>query len=194
MKLDIVLSGVGGQGVLSAAAILAEAGRREGLNVKQGEVHGMSQRGGAVTANLRMADGPVASDLIARGSAKMILSLEPLEALRWLTYLAPSGIVITSSSPVRNISDYPDMEEVLGALGRLPHSVVVDADKLAREAGSGRANNVVLLGAATPFLPLPEDVVKTCVADFFERKGVAVVQQNLRAFEMGLGAAVTPAL
>jgi indolepyruvate ferredoxin oxidoreductase, beta subunit len=193
MKLDVVLSGVGGQGVLTAAAILAETGRREGLTVKQGEVHGMSQRGGAVTANLRMADGPVASDLIPRGSASMILSLEPLEALRWLGYLAPSGIVIASTSPVRNIPDYPEMEQVLAALDHVPHAVVVDADALAREAGSGHANNVVLLGAASPFLPLPEDALKACIADFFELKGTRVVQQNLRAFELGLAAAATPA-
>ena len=113
MKLDVVLAGVGGQGVLTAAAILAEAGRRHGLTVKQGEVHGMSQRGGAVTANLRMADGPVGSDLIARGSAEMILSLEPVEALRWLPYLATDGVVVTSASPVRNISDYPEIDQVL---------------------------------------------------------------------------------
>jgi indolepyruvate ferredoxin oxidoreductase, beta subunit len=194
VKLDIVLAGVGGQGVLTAAAILAETGRREGLTVKQGEVHGMGQRGGAVTANLRMADRPVASDLVSRGDANMILSLEPLEALRWLAYLAPSGIVITSASPVRNIPDYPPLDDVLAALGRLPHSVVVEADRLAREAGSGRANNVVLLGAASPFLPLPEDALKACVTDFFELKGVAVVQQNLRAFELGLAAAAAPAL
>lgn len=189
MKLDIVLVGVGGQGVLTAAAILAEAGRRSGLVVKQGEVHGMSQRGGAVTANLRMGDGAVRSDLIARGSAEMILGLEPVESLRWLGFLSPAGVLVTSSSPVRNIPDYPDMAEVLAALARLPRSVVVDADPLAREAGSGHANNVVVLGAASPWLPFPPELLKGCVADLFSPKGEKVVALNMRAFEAGVAAA-----
>ncbi|MGD8320829.1 MAG: indolepyruvate oxidoreductase subunit beta [Gemmatimonadota bacterium] len=190
MKLDVVLAGVGGQGVLTAAAILAEAGRREGLTVKQGEVHGMSQRGGAVIANLRMADGPVASDLIARGSASMILSLEPVEALRWLEFLASDGVVVTSSSPVKNVPDYPDLEEVLAALARLPRSVVVEADPLARAAGSGHANNVVVLGAASPHLPLAEETLRQCVVDFFTPRGQKLVDVNLRAFEAGLAASL----
>lgn len=192
MKLDVVLAGVGGQGVLTAAAILAEAGRRTGLAVKQGEVHGMSQRGGAVTASLRMAEGPVRSDLIARGSAEMILSLEPVEALRWLPYLATEGVVVTSSSPVRNISDYPDLDQVLAALGELPRCVVVEADPLARQAGSGHANNVVMLGAASALLPIPEETLTTCVSDFFAAKGPKVVALNLEAFALGKAAAAAP--
>lgn len=190
MKLDIVLSGVGGQGVLTAAAILAEAGRREGLSVKQGEVHGMSQRGGAVTANLRMADHPVASDLIAHGSAEMILSLEPLEALRWLPYLSTEGMLVTSASPVRNIPDYPAMEDLLAALHSLPHAVVVDADPIAREAGSGHANNVVLIGAAAAWLPLSTSNLEACVEAFFAAKGEKLVEVNLRAFAAGAAAAL----
>lgn len=193
MKLDVVLAGVGGQGVLTAAAILAEAGRRGGLTVKQGEVHGMSQRGGAVTANLRMARGPVGSDLIARGSAEMILSLEPVEALRWLPYLAAGGVVVTSASPVRNIADYPDLDQVLAALAELPRSVVVDADPLARQAGSGHANNVVMLGAAAGLLPIPEETLTACIADLFAPKGAKVVELNLKAFELGKAAAAAPA-
>lgn len=193
MKLDVVMAGVGGQGVLTAAAILAEAGRRGGLTVKQGEVHGMSQRGGAVTANLRMAQGPVASDLIARGSAEMIFSLEPVEALRWLGYLAADGVVVTSASPVRNISDYPDLEQVLAALDGLPRVVVVDADPLARQAGSGHANNVVMLGAASALLPIPEETLMACLSDHFAPKGAKVVELNLQAFELGKAAAAAPA-
>lgn len=193
MKLDVVMAGVGGQGVLTAAAILAEAGRRGGLTVKQGEVHGMSQRGGAVTANLRMAQGPVGSDLIARGSAEMILSLEPVEALRWLPYLAADGVVVTSASPVRNISDYPDLDQVLAALEGLPRVVVVDADPLARQAGSGHANNVVMLGAAAALLPIPEETLVACLSDFFAPKGAKVVDLNVHAFELGKAAAAAPA-
>jgi indolepyruvate ferredoxin oxidoreductase beta subunit len=194
MKADIVLAGVGGQGVLTAAGILAEAGRRAGLHVKQGEIHGMSQRGGAVTANLRMSNGPIASDLIARGSAGMILSLEPVEALRWLPYLAYAGVVVTSANPVRNIPDYPPIEDVLEALARLPHAVVVDADPLAREAGSGHANNVVLLGAAAGFLPFSAELLRTCVGDLFGARGERLRTLNLRAFDAGQAAAAVPAV
>lgn len=189
MKFDIVLAGVGGQGVLTAAAILAETGRRAGLHVKQGEIHGMSQRGGAVSANLRMSDRPVASDLIPRAAATMILSLEPVEALRWVGYLAPHGVVVSSSSPVRNVPDYPELSEVLAALARLPHSVVVDAQPLARTAGSGRADNVVMLGAAAGFLPFPSEALQECVTDFFAPKGEKLVELNRRAFEAGKSAA-----
>ena len=189
MNIDVVLAGVGGQGVLTAAAILAETGRRQGLTVKQGEIHGMSQRGGAVSANLRMSDGPVASDLIPKATATMILSLEPVEALRWLSYLAPHGIVVTSANPVRNVPDYPDQEKTLAALASLPHSVVVDADSLARAAGSGHANNVVMIGAASGFLPLPVDALEQSLVDFFAPKGEKMVEVNRRAFRAGMDAA-----
>jgi indolepyruvate ferredoxin oxidoreductase beta subunit len=188
-RADIVLAGVGGQGVLTAAGLLAEAARRSGLTVKQGEIHGMSQRGGAVTANLRMADGPVASDLIARGSATMILSLEPVEALRWLPYLDESGVVVTSSSPVENIPDYPALAEVLAALSRLPRAVVVDADRLAREAGSGHANNVVVLGAASALLPFSADLLREVVGEYFRARSARLEDLNLKAFDAGRAAA-----
>ena len=193
MKADIVLAGVGGQGVLTAASILAEAARRAGFTVKQGEVHGMSQRGGAVTANLRLADGPVASDLIPRGSASMILSLEPLEALRWLPYLSYSGVVVTSSNPVENIPDYPPMAEVLLSLARLPQAVVVDADPLARAAGSGHANNVVLLGAAAGFLPFRPSLLRCVVGELFGMRSERLRDVNLKAFDAGQAAAAVPA-
>jgi len=194
VNVDVVIAGVGGQGVLSAASILAEAGRRCGLMVKQGEIHGMSQRGGAVSANLRMDEGPVASDLIPKGAANMILSLEPVEALRWLAYLAPHGVVVSSSSPVRNVPDYPDHKEVLAALSKLPHSLVVEADPLARTAGSVRANNVVMLGAAAGFLPIPQATLEACVVDFFTPKGEKVVALNRRAFAAGMDAAAVSVL
>jgi indolepyruvate ferredoxin oxidoreductase beta subunit len=193
MRADIVLAGVGGQGVLTAAGILAEAGRRSGFTVKQGEIHGMSQRGGAVTANLRMNEGPVASDLIPRGQASMILSLEPVEALRWLPYLSYSGVVVTSSNPVTNIPDYPPLEDVLAALNRLPHAVVVDADPLARDAGSGRANNVVMLGAAAGFLPFPAERVRQVVEELFAARSAKLRDTNLRAFDAGQAAAAVHA-
>lgn len=192
MKTDLVLAGVGGQGVLSAAAIIAEAARRSGFVVKQGEIHGMSQRGGAVVANLRISDTEIAGDLVPRGGARMILSLEPVEALRHLAYLSPDGIVVTSTTPVENVPDYPDLEKVLDAIRQIPHTLVVDAGPLAREAGSGRADNVVMLGAASAFLPMETALFEECIADFFRSKGEKVVALNLKAFALGRDAAALP--
>ncbi|HSE37567.1 MAG TPA: 2-oxoacid:acceptor oxidoreductase family protein, partial [Blastocatellia bacterium] len=112
MKYDIILAGVGGQGVLSVSAVIGSAARSQGLFVKLSEVHGMSQRGGGVVANLRLADKPIASDLIPLGGASMILSMEPLESLRYLNYLSPEGVLITSTNPVVNIPDYPNLDEL----------------------------------------------------------------------------------
>ena len=185
MKHDIVLAGVGGQGVLSVAALIAAAARDDGLHVKQGEVHGMAQRGGAVQANLRIADAPIHSDLIGRGSAEMILSMEPLESLRYLDYLAQDGTLVTSTDPVRNMDAYPDLDELLGHIRTLPRSLLVDTAGLAREAGLARASNVVMVGAASTLLPIRPEVVETWIRRGFERKGERIVDANLKAFRLG---------
>src|SRR5512138_2857743 len=129
MKYDIILAGVGGQGVLSVSAIIASSAMKEGLAVKQSEVHGMSQRGGAVLANLRLSDRPIASDLISLGAASMILSMEPLESLRYLPYLNPAGTIITASDPMVNIADYPALDGLLASIRTLPNASLVDAEK-----------------------------------------------------------------
>lgn len=185
MKYDIILAGVGGQGVLSVSGIIAAAAMEEGLAVKQSEVHGMSQRGGAVLANLRMATGAVASDLVPLGAASMILSMEPLESLRYLQFLSPQGTVVTSTDPVRNIADYPDLERLLEAIRALPRSVLVDGDKVARRAGSARAANMALVGAASSMLPLKPETLERCITRRFAAKGETVVALNLRAFQAG---------
>jgi indolepyruvate ferredoxin oxidoreductase beta subunit len=188
MKQDVVLAGVGGQGVLSVAAVLAEAARRQGLVVRQGEVHGMSQRGGAVQATLRLADRPIEGDLVARGAVDLILGAEPVEALRYLEYLAPGGRLVTAADPYEDVPDYPPIEEVLAAVRAVPGSIVVEAAALAREAGSGRVANVVMVGAASAFLPLPAEVIEACLRDGFAAKGERVVAANLRAFALGRAA------
>ena len=185
MKYDMILAGVGGQGVLSVSAIIASSAMKEGLHVKQSEVHGMSQRGGAVVANLRISDQPIASDLIPRGTASMILSMEPLESLRYIDYLSPDGYLITSTNPVVNIPDYPDLDELLQKIRSLPHVKLVDAEKLARQAGSGRATNMVMVGAASSLLPVKMETVEQFIRDIFERKGEKVVEINLKAFRLG---------
>jgi indolepyruvate ferredoxin oxidoreductase beta subunit len=189
MKKDIILSGVGGQGILSIAAVIGEAALASGLHIKQAEVHGMSQRGGDVHSNLRISSQPIHSDLIARGRADVIISLEPMEALRYLPWLSHEGWVVANSTPFVNIPNYPDHARLLAELTALPHSIVFDVDAAAGEAGVARAANIVLLGAAASVLGLDHGALEGAVRKIFGRKGDAVVEMNLRALEVGRGAA-----
>lgn len=190
MKQDIILSGVGGQGILSIATIIGEAATQAGLALKQAEVHGMSQRGGDVQSNLRLSTDPIASDLIAAGSADMILSLEPMEALRYLPYLNKNGIVVTSSSTFENIPNYPGREQLMAELDALPHVVTLDVDHITGEHQMAKSGNVLLLGAAARFLNiLSVEQLRDSVARVFASKGEKIVEMNLKAFDLGLEAA-----
>lgn len=189
MKQDIILSGVGGQGILSIAFVIDNAALKAGLNFKQSEVHGMAQRGGAVQSHLRLSDGPIFSDLIPKGGADMVLSVEPLEALRYFDYLGPEGIVVASAVPFKNIPDYPDLDKVLEEIRKAPAAVVIDSERIAREAGTVRAQNMVMLGAASPFLVLAEDDLKAHIETLFKKRGDSVVEANLKAFDLGRKAA-----
>ena len=186
MKFDMVLAGVGGQGGLSAAVLVARAAMAAGLHVKQSEVHGMAQRGGEVVAHLRISDSEVQSPTVPFGCADLLLSFEPLEALRYLPWLsADSGCSVSAIAPVRNIPDYPDIESVLAALRGLPRTRLLDADTLAKEAGSARSANVALLGAAASLLPVSPEAIEREIRAYFGRKGEQVVQANLGAFAAG---------
>jgi len=185
MKTDIILCGVGGQGILSIAAVIGGAALKEGLYMKQAEVHGMSQRGGDVQSNLRLSDSPIASDLIPKGHADLIISLEPMESLRYLPYLNRDGWVVTNSQPFINIPHYPEMSQLEETLGKLSHKVVLDVESIAKEAGSLRAANIVMLGAASPFLGIEFDKIAEGVCSIFARKGEDVVNMNLKALKAG---------
>ncbi len=189
MKYDIVLAGVGGQGVLSLAASIAAAAMKEGLSVRQSEVHGMAQRGGGVSAHLRISDGDIFSDIIPRGGADMILSMEPLESLRYAAWLSAGGVVVASSEPFVNIADYPDLGPVLKAIASIKGSAVVDALAIAKAAGNAKAVNMVLVGAASPRLPLKAASLEAAIAEGFASKGKDVVEVNLAAFRAGRAAA-----
>ena len=185
MKFDVILAGVGGQGVLSVSAIIANSAMEEGLQVKQSEVHGMSQRGGAVYTNLRLSDQTIYSDLIPTGGASLILSMEPLESLRYLRFLKPEGHLITAGDPERNIDNYPDLDSLLKQINDLPNTTILEARKLALESGSGRATNMVLAGASSHHLPLNTDTMENYIRKIFQRKGDKVVDINLKAFHLG---------
>jgi indolepyruvate ferredoxin oxidoreductase beta subunit len=185
MRYDIVLAGVGGQGVLSMAGLIARAAMSEGLDLKQSEVHGMAQRGGAVQAHLRLSDEPIESDLIPRGSAGLILSLEPVEGLRYLPWLSPTGTLVTSANAFVNIPDYPPQDEVLRRVRTLPRALVVEAERLAEESGDLLAVNTVMVGAASRLLPIDPSSLEEAVRTAFGRKGERSLAANLAAFEAG---------
>jgi indolepyruvate ferredoxin oxidoreductase beta subunit len=185
MKQDIILAGVGGQGVLSIAAIIAKAAVDAGLSVRQSEVHGMAQRGGAVLAHLRIADGAIASDLVPRGGADLIISMEPLESLRYAEWLSPDGAVVSAAEPFINIGDYPAVDAVLNTIRRFPKSRVVKAADIARAAGNAKAVNTAMVGAAADFLPLPPEALEAAIADMFAAKDASVIEANRRAFNLG---------
>ena len=184
MKKDIILCGVGGQGILSIATIIGEAATKAGINLKQAEVHGMSQRGGDVQSNLRLSTETIYSDLIALGSCDLIISMEPMEALRYLPYLSKDGVIVTSNKPFVNIPDYPKEEGLFGELNALPNVVQLDIEQVAKDAGNPRGANVVLLGKAAKYLEiLTPQQLREAIATIFARKGEAVVEANLRAFD-----------
>ena len=185
MKCDIVLAGVGGQGILSIATVLGLAAVENNLYLKQAETHGMSQRGGAVQSYLRLSDQPIFSDLIPSGQAQLILSVEPLESLRYMTYLAPDGYVITNTTPFINIPDYPDMDELMNTINALPHVVAIDAESVAKAEGNAKSSNMVMLGAASSFIDLPLASLEQSIREIFSKKGAEIVSMNLRAFHSG---------
>jgi indolepyruvate ferredoxin oxidoreductase, beta subunit len=182
MKYDIVLCGVGGQGVLSMAALIGQAALMDGLSAKQSEIHGMAQRGGAVSAHLRLASHPIASDLVPRGWADLILGLEPIEALRTLPYLSPDGALVTASDPFVNIPDYPPIERVLSSIRSLPRAILVEAERLARAAGDVQAMNTVVVGAAAHLLPVRRESLEKVIERAFGRKGDQTLRVNRAAF------------
>jgi indolepyruvate ferredoxin oxidoreductase beta subunit len=188
MTCDIVLAGVGGQGVLSMAAIIAGAAMADGLKVRQSEVHGMAQRGGAVSAHLRISDSEISGDLIPSGGADMVLSMEPVESLRYVSFLKPGGVIVTAAEPFINIPDYPELALIKKTIEGLPRSRVVAAADLAKAAGSARAVNMVIIGAASPFITVSPARLEESIARLFGAKEASVVETNLKAFTAGRAA------
>lgn len=189
MKKDIILSGVGGQGIISIAAIIGSAALQKGLELKQSEVHGMSQRGGAVMSNLRISDKPISSDLIPYGKADVIISVEPMECLRYLPYLSKEGWLITNLEPFVNIPDYPEIDTLLGEIKKVKNHVTLNANNIAKEINAKRSMNTVMLGAAAPFLGFSEEELISGIKGIFGRKGDDIVNQNIEAMKAGMAEA-----
>ncbi len=186
MKKDIIIAGVGGQGILTIATIIGTAALEEGLKLKQAEVHGMSQRGGDVQSNLRISSDYIASDLIPEGKADLIVSVEPMESLRYLKMLNTSeGWLVTSMNPLKNICDYPPIEDVLQTIWDIPRNVTIDANKVSRELGSVKTANIVVLGAAASYLGVKYESLENAIKLIFGKKGDEIVEMNLRALKAG---------
>jgi len=189
MDINIILAGVGGQGILSISAVIGVAAMEHGLDVKQAEVHGMSQRGGAVVSHLRISDQPIYSSLISMGEADMILSVEPMELLRYKPYLKNGGFLISNTKTEVNIPNYPDSKDLFAEIEKYPNRVLIDAESIAKKAGNVRAANMVMLGAASDHLGIEPSFLEEAIKHIFERKGERVIQLNLEAFDAGRKAA-----
>lgn len=185
MKNDIILSGVGGQGILTIASVIGLAALENDLFLKQSEVHGMSQRGGDVQSHFRLSDKPVMSDLIPYGKADLILSVEPMEALRYLPWLTDNGWIVTNSNPFNNIPDYPSLDEIHEQIRKIKNNIIIDADGIAKEIGSSRSGNMVILGAASPFISMPAVSLENGIRKLFNKKGQDIIEFNLLAFRAG---------
>ena len=191
MKKDIILAGVGGQGILTIATIIGDAATAAGLHLKQAEVHGMSQRGGDVQSNLRLSTEPIYSDLIRQGAADLIISMEPMEALRYLSFLDKEGWIVSSSHPFKNIPNYPDEAALAGELAALPHVATLPIEEVAKEHSLPKSANMVLLGMAARYLEiLTPDQLRESIVHVFAAKGEQIVADNLKAFDLGLEATV----
>lgn len=183
MKTDIVLAGVGGQGILTIAAVLGRATVNSGMHLKQAEVHGMAQRGGAVQSHFRMSETDIHSDVIPKGTADLLLSMEPMELLRYLPWLSESGWVVVNETPVENIPNYPPLETLHAEIDRLPRVLRFDGTQIARANGSPRSLNIAMLGAGAPFTGLKRDALENAIIEHFEPKGKKIVETNLKVFD-----------
>jgi len=188
MKYDVILAGVGGQGVLSVATIIAHAALSDGYEVRQSEVHGMAQRGGQVISHMRISDKKIASDLVPRGSANMIIAMEAMEGLRYISYLKPDGILVSAAESYVNIDNYPDINKIHSSIKRLPKWRIIKTAELAKEAGLAKAANTVMIGAASGFLPVKSQTLEKIITETFAKKDANAVQANAKAFKLGQAA------
>jgi indolepyruvate ferredoxin oxidoreductase beta subunit len=189
MKQDIILAGVGGQGILLMARVLIQSARKQGLQYKQPEVHGMSQRGGPVYSHLRLSENKIWSDLIPKGEADMIIGIEPMEALRYTGYLSQKAMIISSTIPVKNIPNYPEIDSIINKIKSYENHILLDTERLAKEAGSAKSLNIVMIGAASHYLIIEKANLLKAITELFSSKEKRIIDVNLKAYEYGKEAA-----
>jgi indolepyruvate ferredoxin oxidoreductase, beta subunit len=185
-KLDLLITGVGGQGAILASDIIGKAAVTEGLPIRAAETHGMAQRGGSVVNHIRV--GNDYGSMIPKKGADILLALEPMEAVRYLDFLKDGGIVIVNTQPIipvtvtSGLTKYPEVSEILDFLSQKYIVKAFNADEVAFEAGNRLAMNVVMVGAVSGYLPISKEILLESVKALVPQKTVEV---NIRAFEMG---------
>ncbi|HII79464.1 MAG TPA: indolepyruvate oxidoreductase subunit beta [Methanosarcina sp.] len=187
-KLDLLITGVGGQGAILASDIIGKAAVVSGLSIRAAETHGMAQRGGSVVNHIRL--GTDLGSMIPKKGADIMLALEPMEAVRYLDFLKDGGVIIVNMHPIipvtvtSGLAKYPDVQEILDVLSEKYVVKAVNANELAYEAGSRLAMNVVMVGAVSGYLPIPKEALLESVKALVPKKTIEI---NVRAFEMGRG-------
>jgi indolepyruvate ferredoxin oxidoreductase beta subunit len=181
----IIVAGVGGQGALTLAQLILGAAWKSKYHVLQSEVHGMSQRGGAVNAHILFDIVPVTSPVVMEGDAEFLISMEPLEALRYLPFMSKTGIMIVSAHPFKNMDNYPDVELILNELKSIDGVTLIDTEKYSKELDYKNAGNMILLGSLSNHLPFEDSIWEKIISERFNDKGTKVIEQNIRAFNFG---------
>lgn len=185
-KCDIVIVGVGGQGVILISEIIGRAALKAGLPVRAAETHGMAQRGGSVINHTRL--GCIYGPMVPEGGADLLVALEPAEALRYGRYLSSGGVALVNTKPVLPTTvttghfRYPDIEEILAPLRGVGRVISMNATEIAERAGNSQTANIVMLGAMSRFMPIEEALILDALRDSVPAKYIDV---NLKAFEMG---------
>lgn len=187
MKIDIIFAGVGGQGIISAAAMVVQTATKLGLNAKQNEVHGMAQRGGSVVCFVRISDEEISSNTIPKGQADFIFATEPMEAIRYIDYISPNGTVITNDTPFINIPEYPDTDKLLGFLKNESNAIIIDGKRLNEEISNPKVANTAVLGVLIPRLGINkmEETFIELIELRFKSKGDKIIELNKKAYWWG---------
>ena len=172
MQYNIILCGVGGQGILFLSKFFIQVAMKAGLNAKQSEIHGMAQRGGSVFAHLRLSDGEIYSPLIPEHCADMVISMEPLEVYRYTNFINKNTKLIVNATPFKNINNYPDEEKVLAPLKQNGVFLIENAF------------NITLAGCASKFLPVNKEVFSEVLSEM-SKKSQELYEKNKADFEKG---------
>lgn len=181
----VIVAGVGGQGAITVSQLILGAAWKSGYYTLQSEVHGMSQRGGSVNAQILFDKKEVTSPVIMEGRGDLLIGLEPLETLRYLNLLDEGAFVISSVSPIKNMMTYPEIGKIIAELKKIPGVLLIDTEKLSVELDNKNAGNMILLGVASKHLPFEDNTWYEVINERFEGKSEVLIKKNIEAFEYG---------